>query len=108
MLSLIASQLSTSRHPIREACHDRKFSWLHTELVPYMYSGVVECHNGAPPLMRLQEQGKYHYLFGNDLLVAPIYADKLDWTVTLPPGRWRYLFHDDELTSGPAQVRRDF
>jgi alpha-D-xyloside xylohydrolase len=86
----------------------RKFSWLHTELVPYMYSYVVECHNGAPPLMRPQEDGKYHYLFGNELLVAPIYADKLDWTVTLPPGRWRYLFHDDEVTSGPAEVKRDF
>ena len=86
----------------------RRFSWLHTELVPYIYSYVVECHNGAPPLMRPQAQGKFHYLFGNELLVAPIYADKLDWTVTLPPGRWRYLFHDDEVTSGPAQVRREF
>jgi alpha-glucosidase (family GH31 glycosyl hydrolase) len=86
----------------------RKFSWLHTELVPYMYSYVVECHNGAPPLMRPQAQGKYHYLFGNELLVAPIYADKLDWTVTLPQGRWRYLFHDDEVITGPAEVKRDF
>ena len=30
----------------------RKFSWLHTELVPYMYSHVVACHNDGPPLMR--------------------------------------------------------
>jgi alpha-glucosidase (family GH31 glycosyl hydrolase) len=86
----------------------RKFSWMHTELVPYMYSYVVECHNGAPPLMRPQAQGKFHYLFGNELLVAPIYADKLDWTVSLPPGRWRYLFHDQEVVSGPAQVQREF
>ncbi|MEI7937944.1 MAG: TIM-barrel domain-containing protein [Verrucomicrobiota bacterium] len=86
----------------------RKFSWLHTELVPYMYSYVVECHNGAPPLMRPQEQGKFHYLFGNELLVAPIYADKLDWTVSLPAGRWRYLFHDQEVVSGPAEVKREF
>ena len=86
----------------------RKFSWLHTELVPYMYSYVVECHNGAPPLMRPLAQGKFHYLFGNELLVAPIYADKLDWTVSLPPGRWRYLFHDEEVVSGPAQVQREF
>ena len=86
----------------------RKFSWLHTELVPYMYSYVVECHNGAPPLMRPQAQGKFHYLFGNELLVAPIYADKLDWTVSLPPGRWRYLFHDQEVVSGPAEVKREF
>jgi alpha-D-xyloside xylohydrolase len=86
----------------------RKFSWLHAELVPYMYSYVVECHNGAPPLMRPQAQGKFHYLFGNELLVAPIYADKLDWTVSLPPGRWRYLFHDDQVVAGPAEVRREF
>ncbi len=86
----------------------RKFSWLHTELVPYMYSYVAECHNGAPPLMRPEAQGRFHYRFGNELLVAPIYADQLDWTVSLPPGRWRYLFHDDEVVSGPAQVRREF
>ena len=86
----------------------RKFSWMHTELVPYMYSYVVECHNGAPPLMRPQEQGKFHYLFGNELLVAPIYADKLDWTVSLPAGRWRYLFHDQEVVSGPSEVKREF
>ena len=86
----------------------RKFSWLHTELVPYMYSYVVECHNGGPPLMRPQAQGKFHYLFGNELLVAPIYADRLDWTVELPPGRWRYLFHDEGVVSGPAQFRREF
>jgi alpha-glucosidase (family GH31 glycosyl hydrolase) len=86
----------------------RKFSWLHTELVPYMYSYVVECHNGAPPLMRPLSQGKFHYLFGNELLIAPIYADKLDWTVSLPPGRWRYLFHDDQVVAGPAEVRREF
>ena len=86
----------------------RKFSWLHTELVPYMYSYVVECHNGAAPLMRPTAEGKFHYLFGNELLVAPIYADKLDWTVSLPPGRWRYFFHDEEVTLGNAQVRREF
>ena len=85
----------------------RKFSWLHTELVPFMYSYVVECHNGAPPLMRPLAQGKFHYLFGNELLVAPIYADKLECAVSLPPGRWRYLFHDDDVLSGPAEFRRE-
>ncbi len=83
----------------------RKFSWLHTELVPYMYSKVVECHNGGLPLMRPLAQGKFHYLFGDDLLVAPMYADKLEWNVSLPAGRWRYLFHDEQVYSGPAQIR---
>jgi alpha-glucosidase (family GH31 glycosyl hydrolase) len=86
----------------------RKFSWLHTELVPYMYSHVVECHKGGPPLMRPLSQGKYEYLFGSELLVAPVYADSLEREVSLPAGRWRYLFHDREVVSGPGQIRREF
>jgi len=86
----------------------RKFSWLHTELVPYMYSHIVECHQGGRPLMRPQADGDFHYLFGNDLLVAPIHADKLERTVTLPAGRWRYLFADHEALTGPADLQREF
>ncbi len=86
----------------------RKFAWLHTELVPYMYSHVVKCHDGGRPLMRPLERGKFHYLFGDDLLVAPIYADKLENTVSLPLGRWRYFFQDEAVLTGPAQVRREF
>lgn len=86
----------------------RKFSWLHTELVPYMYSHVVACHNGGPPLMRPSRKGKFHYLFGDDFLVAPIHEDKLERTVSLPPGRWRYLFDDHEVITGPTQAARSF
>jgi alpha-glucosidase (family GH31 glycosyl hydrolase) len=86
----------------------RKFSWLHTELVPYMYSGVVECHRGGPPLMRPLDRGKFHYLFGPSLLVAPITADRMESMVSLPPSRWRYLFKDDQVHEGPAQIVQEF
>jgi len=86
----------------------RKFSWLHTELVPYMYSHVVNCHNGGPPLLRPLREGKFHYLFGDDFLVAPIHEDKLTRAVSLPPGEWRYLFDDHEVLHGPGQITRDF
>jgi alpha-glucosidase (family GH31 glycosyl hydrolase) len=86
----------------------RKFSWLHTELVPYMYSHVVACHNGGPALMRPLADGKYHYRFGDDFLVAPIHEDKTTRTVSLPPGGWHYLFDDGELLQGPAHYTRDF
>lgn len=86
----------------------RKFSWLHTELVPYMYSHVFECHNGGPPLIRPVVQGKFQYLFGNDFLVAPIHEDKPTRAISLPPGEWRYLFNDLELLHGPSEVKRDF
>lgn len=86
----------------------RKFAWLHTELVPYMYSHVVACHRGGPPLMRPLRKGRFHYLFGEDFLVAPIHEDKFERAVTLPPGRWRYLFDDREVFTGPAQITRRF
>ncbi len=86
----------------------REFSWLHTELVPYMYSHVVACHEGGEPLMRPQPKGKYHYLFGDDLLVAPIHTPSLESEVVLPAGRWRWLFGDATVIEGPTAFTREF
>jgi len=85
----------------------RKFSWLHTELVPYIYSHVVLCHNGGKPLMRPLRDGSFHYLFGDDFLVAPIHEDNLSRAISLPSGKWRYLFGDEKLLEGPAQITRE-
>ena len=85
----------------------RKFSWLHTELVPYMYSHVVSCHEGGRPLQR-PKSGQYHYLFGDAFLVAPIFQDSLKNSVTLPAGRWRYFFDDMEVIEGPHTLTRRF
>jgi alpha-D-xyloside xylohydrolase len=86
----------------------RKFSWLHTELVPYIYSHVATCHKGGPPLMRPLEEGTFHYMFGKDFLVAPIHENKLSRKVSLPPGAWRYLFDDRDVLQGPRQFTREF
>ena len=86
----------------------RKFSWLHTELVPYIYSHVVECHRGGRPLMRPLEKGEFHYLFGDDFLVAPIHTDDATREVTLPAGRWRYFFSKGEMHDGPRKHVRAF
>jgi len=86
----------------------RKFSWLHTELVPYIYSHVTLCHNGGKPLMRPLSQGRFQYLFGDDFLVAPIHEDNLRRTVELPPGKWRYFFNDRALLEGSGTITRDF
>ena len=87
----------------------RKFSWLHTELVPYIYSHVVECHRGGRPLMRPLAEGGFHYLFGDDFLVAPIHSDSPRRDVSLPAGEWRYLFRPSaEAMQGPARISREF
>jgi len=85
----------------------RRFSWLHTELVPYMYSYVVEAHNGGNLLQR-PVKGKYHYLFGDYFLIAPIYKDNPKSTVQLPKGKWRYFFNDKEVIEGPVKIERGF
>ncbi len=85
----------------------RRFSWLHTELIPYMYSYVVEAHNGGDVLQR-PVKGKYHYLFGDNFLVAPIYKDELINEVTLPKGKWRYFFDDSKLIEGPVTFKKEF
>ncbi|HAH25142.1 MAG TPA: glycoside hydrolase [Prolixibacteraceae bacterium] len=85
----------------------RKYSWLHTELIPYIYSYVVTGHEGGTILQR-PVNGKYHYLFGDDFFVAPIYRDQLSNEVKLPKGNWRYFFNDKELIKGPVSFKRDF
>ncbi|MEN8226720.1 MAG: TIM-barrel domain-containing protein [Bacteroidota bacterium] len=85
----------------------REYSWLHTELVPYIYSSVVEAHNGGKVLQRPMK-GKYHYMFGDHLLIAPIYMDDLKQRVRLPAGKWRYWFDDKEIIEGPVTFEKEF
>ena len=85
----------------------RRFSWLHTELIPYMYSYVVEAHSSGTLLQR-PVKGKYHYLFGDNFLVAPIYKDDLVNEVNLPKGKWRYFFDDNEVIKGPVTFKKEF
>jgi alpha-glucosidase (family GH31 glycosyl hydrolase) len=86
----------------------RNAQWLHSELVPYMYSHCVAAHKGGKVLMRPLKQGKYEYMFGDDFLVAPIYEKKDAREVVLPEGRWRYLYKDDEVIEGPKTFTRNF
>lgn len=85
----------------------RKFAWLHNELVPYIYSHVVECHRGGKPLMRPLDD-PFQYMFGDDFLVAPIVEDNLSRSVSLPKGKWRYFFDDRELIGGSSAFTREF
>lgn len=85
----------------------RKYSWLHTELVPYMYHYVVTAHQGGTRL-QTPVSGKYHYLFGDYLLIAPIYKDDLKIEIRLPAGKWRYWFDDTKIIEGPAAFQQEF
>jgi alpha-glucosidase (family GH31 glycosyl hydrolase) len=85
----------------------RQYSWLHTELVPYMYSHVVEAHRGGPVLMK-RAGSTYEYFFGDAFFVSPIRGPEPAHTVNLPEGRWRWLFDDAEVLEGPRTFTREF
>lgn len=86
----------------------RDFTWLHHELVPYMYHYVVTANRGGTRLMTPIKDGNYHFLFGDELLVAPIYKPGGDHTVHLPAGHWRYWFDDRVVIEGPAEITHTF
>ncbi|NOY37365.1 MAG: glycoside hydrolase family 31 protein [Chlorobi bacterium] len=85
----------------------RKYAWLHTELVPYMYSYVVQAHNGGSVLQR-PVAGKYQYMFGENILVAPVYKDDPVREVSLPAGKWRYWFDNEKMFQGPETFSREY
>lgn len=86
----------------------RQYSWLHSELVPYIYAHTVRASRGDLPLMRPLPLGTYQYMFGDFLLVAPIYRDSKTREVVLPPGKWRYWFDDRTLLEGGQTITRNF
>ena len=86
----------------------RKYAWLHTELVPYMYHYVMTAHGGGRRLQTPLKEGKHHFMFGDDFLIAPIYKDSKVREVSLPKGKWRYFFEDEEVLRGPAVFKKEF
>lgn len=86
----------------------RKYSWLHTELLPYMYSYVAQWSEGGKPLMRPMKEGKYQYMFGDYLLVAPIYQKISTRSVVLPQGKWRWWFSDTQTIEGGQTITNSY
>lgn len=76
----------------------RKFAVMRMQLFPYLYNAVHEAVNTGMPVIRPMalafqddaEAGKniYQFMFGADLLVAPIYQSGTYRTVYLPEGDW--------------------
>lgn len=86
----------------------REFTWLHHELVPYIYQYAVSASQGGRRLVEPLNDGPFHYLFGEDLVVAPIHQPGGERTVHLPAGQWRYWFDDSVVIEGPAEFTRTF
>lgn len=93
---------------------NRRSIELRYRLLPYLYNAFRESTETGLPVMRalLLEYPddpsavgqNEEFLFGDDLLVAPVVKDGEDeWNVYLPRGDW-YDFRNDHLVAGPANV----
>jgi alpha-glucosidase (family GH31 glycosyl hydrolase) len=95
----------------------RKYLELRYRLLPYLYSSVRECSGTGMPVMRAMwlhypDDAKAvacgdQYLFGKNLLVAPVVEKgAASRNVYLPRGRW-YDFWTDDLVEGGREISRE-
>jgi alpha-D-xyloside xylohydrolase len=76
----------------------RRYAKLHMQLVPYVYAAALEARETGMPIIRpmvlacpgdgVAARFVYQYLFGPDLLVAPLEKGGTSKRVYLPKGEW--------------------
>lgn len=96
----------------------RRYAALHMRLQPYALAASVEAAATGLPLMRAMALSfpddpyvgerwvEYQYLYGPDLLVAPVYSWGRTRHVRFPAGMWTD-FHDGTVVEGPAVAEVD-
>lgn len=101
-----------------EACHVLgKFARLKNMLMPYVYAQAVECCSNGLPMLRAMlvefpDDRNCHgldmqYMFGSDLLVAPVFDDTGECEFYVPAGAWTGLL-DGKVRVGPAWYKEQF
>jgi alpha-D-xyloside xylohydrolase len=91
----------------------KKFAVLHMSLFPYRYAAAQQAAATGMPILRAlalnyQDDAKARdrrdeFLFGPDLLVAPVVDENTSRPVYLPEGDWVNLFTGEAVT-GPTTV----
>jgi alpha-D-xyloside xylohydrolase len=92
----------------------RKFATLHMSLFPYRYAAAQEAAKTGMPIMRAlalvyqndenARQTKDEYLFGPDLLVAPVVHEGTQRAVYLPEGEWVDYWTGTHITGGRTLI----
>ena len=98
----------------RDTDFNRRSIDLRYRLLPYLYNAMYQASRTGVPVMQallldypddpkaVGQNGEF--LFGNDLLVAPVMEQyEIDHRVYLPRGKW-FNFWTDRAYSGPEQV----
>jgi alpha-D-xyloside xylohydrolase len=98
--------------PDRQAVADvvRQLLRLRMSFIPYLYSAFNEYHSsGKPPIRALvldwpadpkARQIDDQFMFGNSVLVAPLFAGEINRAVYLPSGDWYDFWTHARITGG--------
>jgi len=88
----------------------KRHAWLRENLLPYITRSVEEAHATGIPLMRPMPMAfpdfpelancDDQYMFGPDILVAPVLGPGESRTVLFPPGLWTDLWTADVYEGG--------
>lgn len=100
-----------------EACDVlRKFVKLKCSLMPYIYRQAVKAHEEGIPMMRPMflefpedracETLDRQYMFGDSLLVAPIFKESGEVEYYLPKGAWYNLLTGTQVEGGGWQKEK--
>jgi alpha-D-xyloside xylohydrolase len=92
----------------------KKFLELRMKLIPYFYAAFWRYHlEGRPPVRALaldyENDGLTHtiddqYMFGDSLLVAPVFRGQTSREVFLPAGEWYDFWTHERLSGGKTIV----
>lgn len=91
----------------------RYFTQWKCRLMPYLYAMAVNAQQTGTPMMRAMlldfpldpacEYLDQQYMFGDSLLVAPVFNERGDVRFYLPHGKWTQLFNNKPFSGGHWQ-----
>ncbi len=92
----------------------KHYAWVRENLLDYIYNAAVNASETGIPIMRSVAVAYPHepslaplnnqYMFGEDLLVAPVTTEDNSQTVSFPPGKWTSLW-DGKVLTGPDTIK---
>ena len=86
-------------------------AWVRENLLDYIYNAAADAHETGIPIMRSMAMAfpgevsdaanSGQFMFGRDLLVAPVVTEDNNKTMAIPPGKWTDLWSGQTL-QGPT------
>jgi hypothetical protein len=115
-MNTLMTIFSTAKNPTRnhpygysEQAQDnfRKYTHLRMKLFPYIYSYAINTRLTGNKMVQGDGIHEYQYLFGNELLVAPVYKKgEVTRALYLPEGKW-IDFETHETFTGGDYIKVD-